>query len=92
VVLPLLPILVGESCLLVSMCAGDRFDMSRSDENRGRSRRPGAEDRGWSSTGRGLHGQTIEMLGHTVCGLYHAQGDKEYGFLSLALKPRSTVC
>jgi hypothetical protein len=39
---------VGESCLLVSWCAGGRCGMACSDEDRGRSRRPGAEDRGWS--------------------------------------------
>jgi hypothetical protein len=38
----------GESRLLVSWCAGDRCDMTCSDEDRGISRRPGAEDRGWS--------------------------------------------
>jgi hypothetical protein len=38
----------GESCLLVSWCACDRRVMACSDEDRGRSRRPGAEDRGWS--------------------------------------------
>jgi hypothetical protein len=37
-----------ESCLLVSWCAGGRSGMACSDEDRGRSRRPGAEDRGWS--------------------------------------------
>jgi hypothetical protein len=36
----------GESRLLISWCAGDRCGMTCSDENRGRSRRPGAEDRG----------------------------------------------
>jgi hypothetical protein len=39
---------VGELCLLVSRCAGGRCDMACSDEDRGRSRRPGAEDQGWS--------------------------------------------
>jgi hypothetical protein len=34
--------------LLVSWCAGGRCGMTGSDENHGRSRRPGAEDRGWS--------------------------------------------
>jgi hypothetical protein len=34
----------GESRLLVSWYAGGRCDMSYSDEDRGRSRRPGAED------------------------------------------------
>jgi hypothetical protein len=37
-----------ESCLLVSWCAGGRCGMACSDEDHGRSRRPGAEDRGWS--------------------------------------------
>jgi hypothetical protein len=34
--------------LLVSWCAGGRCGMTCSDEDRGRSRRPGAEERGWS--------------------------------------------
>jgi hypothetical protein len=34
--------------LLVSWCAGGRCGMACSDEDRGRSRRPGVEDRGWS--------------------------------------------
>jgi hypothetical protein len=38
----------GESCLLVSWCAGGKCGMACSDEDRGRRRRPGAEDRGWS--------------------------------------------
>jgi hypothetical protein len=38
----------GESCFLISWCAGDRCDMTSSDEDHGKSRRPGAEDRGWS--------------------------------------------
>jgi hypothetical protein len=36
----------GESHLLVSWSAGGRCGMSYSDEDRGRSRRPGAEDQG----------------------------------------------
>jgi hypothetical protein len=39
---------VGESRLLVSWCADGRCDIACSDEDRGRSRRPGAEDREWS--------------------------------------------
>jgi hypothetical protein len=35
----------GESRLLVSRCAGGRCGMACSDEDRGRSWRPGAEDR-----------------------------------------------
>jgi hypothetical protein len=38
----------GESRLLVSWCAGDMCDMAYSDVDRGTSRRPGADDRGWS--------------------------------------------
>jgi hypothetical protein len=38
----------GELCLLVSWCAGGRCSMAGRDEDCGKSRRPGAEDRGWS--------------------------------------------
>jgi hypothetical protein len=31
----------------------------------------------------------IERSGNTVCGLHHAQGDEECGFLGSASKPRS---
>jgi hypothetical protein len=65
--------------------------MAGSDEDRGRSRRPGAEDWEWSITDRVLSGWTIERLGDIVCGLHQAQGDDERGFLGLASKPRSTV-
>jgi hypothetical protein len=37
----------GESCLLVSLCAGDRCDMAGSDEDRCRSRRSSIEDQRW---------------------------------------------
>jgi hypothetical protein len=33
----------------------------------------------------------FERSGDVVCGLHHAQGDEERGFLGLALKPRSSV-
>jgi hypothetical protein len=55
--------------------------MAGSDEDRGRSRRPGVEDWGWSSTGRVLDGRSIERSGDTVCDLYHAQGDEKREFL-----------
>jgi hypothetical protein len=61
--------------------------MAGSDEDRGRSRRLGAEDRAWSSTGRVLGGRMIERSGDAVCGLYCARGDKECRFLGLASKP-----
>jgi hypothetical protein len=66
--------------------------MTSSDKDRGRSRRLGAEDQGWSGTGRVLGGWTIERSGDAVCGLHRAREDEEREFLGLASKPRSTVC
>jgi hypothetical protein len=77
--------------LLVSWCVRDRYDMTGSDEDRSRSRRPDANDRGWSSTSQILGGRTIGRSGDTVCSLHCAQGDEEHEFLGLASKPRSTV-
>jgi hypothetical protein len=68
--------------LLVSWCAGSRCDMTGSDEDRGRSRRPGAEDRGWSRIGRVLGDRTIGRSGDVVCDLHRACGNEEYEFLS----------
>jgi hypothetical protein len=67
--------------LLVSWCVGDRCNMTGSDEDRGRRRIPGAEDRGWSSTGRVLGARMIERSSDAVCGLHRAQGDEERMFL-----------
>jgi hypothetical protein len=67
--------------LLVSWCAGGRCDMAGSDDDRGRSRRPGVEDQGWSDTGWILGGRIIGRSDDTVCGLYHEHGDKEHEFL-----------
>jgi hypothetical protein len=77
--------------LLVLWCAGDRSSMTGSDEDRGRSRRLGVEDRRWSSTCQVLGGWTIERSGDAVCGLHRAQGNEERRYLSFASKPRSTV-
>jgi hypothetical protein len=44
--------------------------MAGNDEDDGRSRRPGAEDRGWS-----------HRSGDAVCGLHRARGDDERDFL-----------
>jgi hypothetical protein len=52
-----------------------------SNEDRDRSRGPGAENWGWSDTGQVLRGWTIKRSGDTVCGLYHTQGDEEHEFL-----------
>jgi hypothetical protein len=86
----LLSILVGELCLLVSWCVGDRWNMAGSNEDLGRSSRSGAKDRGWSSTGRVLDDRMIGRSGDVVCGLHRAQGNKEHRFFGLASKPRST--
>jgi hypothetical protein len=64
----------GESCLLVSWCVGGWCGMACSDKNRGRSRRPGAEDRGWSK-GRVLGSRAVERSGGAVCSLHLARGD-----------------
>jgi hypothetical protein len=52
----LLSIMREESCLLVSWFVRDRCDMAGSNEDLGRSRRPGADDQGWSSIGQVLSG------------------------------------
>jgi hypothetical protein len=50
--------------------------MANSGEDLEKSRRPGAEDRRWSSTIRILGGRTIGRSDDTVCSLYHVQGDE----------------
>jgi hypothetical protein len=65
--------------------------MAGSNEDRDRSRRPGAEDRGWSNRSRVLGGRTVERLVDAVCGLHHARGYEEHKFLGLASKPMATV-
>jgi hypothetical protein len=67
--------------LLVSWYAGDRCGMTGSDDDHGRSRRPGLEDHGWSSTGQILGGRMVERSGDDVCNLHRAQGDEERRFL-----------
>jgi hypothetical protein len=67
--------------LLVLWCADGKCNMVGSDEDRGRSRRPGAEDRGWSSIGRVLGGRVIGRSDNAVCGLHRARGDEEVEFL-----------
>jgi hypothetical protein len=49
--------------------------MTFSDEDHGMSRRPAAEDRGWS------HRSGTRWSGGAVCDLHHAHGDKKRGFL-----------
>jgi hypothetical protein len=46
--------------------------MVGSDKDRGSSRRLGAEDQGWSSTGWILGGQPIKRSGDAMCGLHRA--------------------
>jgi hypothetical protein len=65
--------------------------MAGSNEDRGKSRRLGAEGWGWSSTGGVLGGRMIKRSDDAMCGLYHAQGDEEREFLGLASKLRLMV-
>jgi hypothetical protein len=68
--------------------------MEGSNENHGRSMRPGAEDRGWSSIGPILGGRAIERSGDVVCSLHRAHGDEERGFLgtvSLSLASKAVA-
>jgi hypothetical protein len=46
--------------------------MTSSDEDRDRTKRPGAEDQGWSSIGRILGGWTVERSDDVVYGLHRA--------------------
>jgi hypothetical protein len=66
-----------ESCLLVSWCADGRCGMACSDEDHGRSRRPGVEDRGWSHKS-GTRWPAIERSGGAVCCLHREHGDEEH--------------
>jgi hypothetical protein len=75
--------------LLVSWYVGDRCNMVDNDEDRGRSRRPSVEERGWSSTGQVLGGWTIERSGDAMFSLHCTQGDEEREFLGCASKPWS---
>jgi hypothetical protein len=83
----------GETCLLVSWCVGEEYDMAGSDEDWGMSRRLGAEDRGWSGTSWVLSGRTIGRLGDAVCDLHRTRGgDEKHMFSCLASKPMATIC
>jgi hypothetical protein len=64
-------------------------DMAGSDEYQGRSGRFDAEDRGWSSTGRVLSGQTIERSSDAMCGLHkemRSAGGARISWFSLQTK------
>jgi hypothetical protein len=69
----------GESRLIVSRCAGGKCGMMSSDDDLDRSRRPGANDHGWSITDRVLGGQTIMRSGDAVYGLHEER--RSAGFL-----------
>jgi hypothetical protein len=49
--------------------------MMSSDKDRDKSRRLGAEDRRWSSTGWVLGDRTIERSSDAMCGLHRAKKD-----------------
>jgi hypothetical protein len=54
--------------------------MTGSDEDHGRSRRPGTENQGWSSTCQVLSGRTIGRSDDAVCSLCRAGGDEKRWF------------
>jgi hypothetical protein len=83
----------GETWLLVSWCVGGECNMADNEEDRGRSRRLNAEDRGWSGTSRVLGDQTIGRSGDAVCYPHCTHGgDMKHGFSGLATKPVVMVC
>jgi hypothetical protein len=49
--------------------------MACSGEDRGKSRRPGAEDWGWSHRSGTRCGRAVEMSGGTMCDLHLARED-----------------
>jgi hypothetical protein len=66
------------ACLVVCSL---QVQHASSDEDHGRSGRPGVEDWGWSSIGRVLGGRAIGRSDDAMCDLHVAQGGKERGFL-----------
>jgi hypothetical protein len=66
--------------------------MADNDEDRGRSRRLGAENRGFLGTSRVLGGRTIGMSDDIMCDPHRTRvGDEKRGFSGLASKPVATV-
>jgi hypothetical protein len=78
-------------CLFVSWCAGGRCGKAWAARIMA-----GVGDRmqrnGDSCTIWVLGGRAIEGSGGAVCGLHHACGDEEHGFLRWASKPMSMIC
>jgi hypothetical protein len=70
----------GESLLLVSWCVGGMCGMAGNDEDRARSRRPGAVTND-DHIGRILGSRMIERSGDDVCGLHCARENEEREFL-----------
>jgi hypothetical protein len=90
---PDLVIWCGETFLLVSWCVCGKCDIAGNDEDRGKSRRLGVEDQGWSGTSQVLSCWTIRRLGDVMCDPHRTHGgDEEHKFSGLALKPVATVC
>jgi hypothetical protein len=58
--------IIWKSCLLVLWCSGGRCGMACSDKDFGRSRRPGAKDRGWSHMSCTLWSGDREVGWHRV--------------------------
>jgi hypothetical protein len=54
--------------------------MAGNDEDPGRSKRPGAEDRGWPITGWVVGGRAIGRSSDTMYGLHREHEDEEHEF------------
>jgi hypothetical protein len=79
-VFPVISVSFVESYLIVLWCAGGRCGMTCNDEDRGRSRRPGAEDQR-CHIDQVLGSRVIERSGGVMCSLHRAHGDEKRGFL-----------
>jgi hypothetical protein len=83
----------GEMCLLISWCVGGKYDVMGNNEDRGKSRRLGVEDLGWSGTSRVLSDRMIKRSGDVMCDPLHTHGgDEKRGFSGLASKLVAIAC
>jgi hypothetical protein len=96
IVLPLSFLSCVESCLLVLWCVSGRCDIAGSDEDHDRSRRSGAEDRGWLHRSGTRWPDDQEVRWHRVRSALYTwrRGAKsQWRFYGLGLKiKQASVC
>jgi hypothetical protein len=80
-------------CLIVSWCVGSKWDIAGNDEYRGRSRRLGAKDRGWSGTslGHSVARRSGGRLTPCVIRIVHVEKMRSVGFPVWASKLVATT-